>query len=48
MVTGSARNVRLTNPPNVAAAQAAKKTTKNAAPRPTRTAGETGARGLSG
>src|SRR5437868_14430281 len=42
---GSARNVGDTKPPNVAAAQAAKKSTKNAMPSATRAPGLTGLSG---
>src|SRR5262249_46160978 len=47
MVTGSARKVRLTKPPNVTAPQARKNSAKNRMPRPTLAPRETGARGVS-
>src|SRR5438477_5602020 len=46
MDAGSARNVGDTNPPNVAAAQTAKKSTKNATPSAIRAPGVTGLRGV--
>src|SRR5881394_2361663 len=46
MEAGSARNVGDTNPPKVAAAQAAKKSTKNATPSAIRAPGVTGLRGV--
>src|SRR5262252_10996007 len=47
MVMGSARKVRLTKPPSVAAPQARKKRTKKAMPRATRAVLPTGTRGVS-
>src|SRR5262245_9290342 len=47
MVTGSARNVRLTNPPSVAAPHAAKNRTKNAMPSAILDVRETGTSGVS-
>src|SRR5215468_2573281 len=47
MVMGSARKVRLTKPPRVAAPQARKKRTKKAMPRATRAVLPTGTRGVS-
>src|SRR5262245_2177600 len=46
IVSGSARNVRLTKPPSVATAHAATKTTKNPTPRASAAAAETGTSGL--
>src|SRR5215468_6752185 len=47
MVMGSARKVRLTKPPRVAAPQARKNRTKKATPRAIRAVRETGTRGVS-
>src|SRR5687767_9124646 len=47
IVTGSARNVLLTKPPNVATPHAAKNTAKNSTPSAIFAPGETGASGLS-
>src|SRR5215831_5228650 len=46
IVSGSARNVRLTKPPSVATAHAATKTTKKATPSASAVAAETGTSGL--
>src|SRR5262247_4583296 len=47
MVMGSARKVRSTKPPRVAAPQARENRTKKAMPRPIRAVRETGTRGVS-
>jgi hypothetical protein len=46
MVSGSARKVLLTKPPNVAAAHTATKSTKKATPSTMRVPGATGTRGF--